>query len=751
MQSTLRAVKPDKKAQEKSTSKSAPSLPPEMSGEPYTDSGWSVSASDISVGAQDPLLGCLIYLTEFYGKPYSANALTSGLPLHEGILTPDMFIRAASRAGLTAKIAARDLDAIPDMVLPVVVLLDDRQACVLKSRPGDPFRPGVVRIVLPETGEETSCSSDELAKRFAGYAIFVKPVVEKTMDSDSDGPQESAGSWFWSVVRRFWPTYAQVMLAAVLVNIFSLASPMFTMNVYDRVVPNKALETLWVLAVGMIIILFFDFLLKTLRTMFVDNAGKRADILLSSRIFEHVLNLKLHAQPSSSGAFANQLREFETLREFLSSAMVISLVDLPFLFLFIGVIYMIGGPVAYVPLVAVPLVIFFGFIIQLPMRRSVSKEAKERSHKHGVIIESVAALETIKSLGAESRMQRAWERYVGEAAKTSLGLKALSGTSMNLAQVTMQSVTVGVILVGVYQIIKGEMTMGGLIACSILSGRTMAPLGQIAGLLARMFQSMDALKNLNAIMKLPVERQPGRRYLSRNDVRGNIELKDVTFRYPSSGVDVIRELNLNIKAGEKVGIIGPIGSGKTTLARLICGLYEPSDGAVLLDSTDIRQLDPADVRASIGKVLQEVILFKGSIRDNIAISYAHADDSMIFDVARLSGVHDFISQHPMGYDMDVGERGQHLSGGQRQAVGLARALLQSPPILLLDEPTSQMDMASEQAFRNRLRAIIKDKTLVLITHRPSMLQLVDRVIVVGNGKVMADGPRDTILSPGGRK
>ncbi len=723
---------------------------PEANGrdvEISADSGWTVRPSDLSGEAHDPLLGCLVALTRYHGRPYSANALRHGLPLRDNRLTPELFVRAAARAGLTARIAARRLDGVPDMVLPAVLLLDDGDACVLVRREGKGADRRAVLMTAETGGGMAEMPLADLEARYAGYAIFAKPDfafehrVERMLRSE-------AGSWFWGTLRHFWPTYGQVVLAAILINSFALASPLFVMNVYDRVVPNQALETLWVLAIGICVVVAFDFILKTLRAYFVDNAGKRADVLLSSRIFEHVLNLKMQARPDSSGAFANRLREFESLREFFSSAALVALVDLPFVFLFVGVIWLIGGPVAVVPAVAVPAVIVVGLFLHIPMRRATARDSDEKAHKHGIILETIGALDTVKALGAESRMQEAWERFVGRAAKTSLGLRTASGAGIHLSQAVMQLVTVGVVILGVRQIIAGQLTVGGLIACTIIAGRAMAPLGQVAGLLARLNQSMEALKGLDQIMRLPTERAAGKRFLNRPEIKGYVEFQNVTFGYPGSEIASVRDVSVRIDAGERIGVIGPVGSGKTTLARLLCGLYEPVDGAVLLDATDVRQVDPADVRNAIGQVMQDVVLFQGSIRDNIAIGQPHADDAMILEAARLAGVHDFVSRHPMGYDWMVGERGQLLSGGQRQCIGLARALLRDPSILLLDEPTSMMDMKSEQRFMERLHGILPGKTLILITHRPTLLQLVDRVLVMGDGRLVRDGPRDDILGLG---
>jgi ATP-binding cassette subfamily C protein LapB len=706
------------------------------------EQSWQLNVSELSVGAQDPLLGCLVTLTQIFGSPRSGESLVTGLPLEDDILTPPLFVRAAERARLSARIVRRKIGDIPDVVLPVVLLLKNHSACVLVQRlPGNK-----AEVILPESGLGTqTLSLNDLIDTYDGYAIFVRPQFDFRRHGPTDSDLQT-GSWFWGTLGKFWGTYSQVLLAAFLINVFALASPLFVMNVYDRVVPNQAIETLWVLAIGISTVVGFDFILKTLRGYFVDNAGKRADVVLSSRIFAHVLNMQMAARPSSAGSFANQLRDFEALRDFFTSATFVALVDLPFLGVFLLVIWMVGGPVVWVPVAVVPIVIIAGLITQFPLRNAVQQTTQETSQKHGVIVETIGALETVKSLGAEGKMQREWERFVGTAAGSGLRARTVSQLGVNIAGTAQQLVTVGVVIFGVYRIADGEMTIGALIACTILTGRTMAPLALVAGLLSRLQQSLTALKTLNEIMALPVERSADKTFLSRSVGKGSIEVRNVTFNYPGSEVAALRDVSFRIEPGERVGILGPIGSGKTTISKLLISLFEPEDGAVLIDGTDVRQIDPADIRRAVGVTMQDVILFHGTVRENIAMGTPFADDDMILRAASLAGVHEFISQHPSGYDLMVGERGQTLSGGQRQCIALARALVPDPPILMLDEPTSMMDMTSERQFANRLKNFLPDKTLILVTHRPSLFHLVDRLIVLGRGRVIADGPRDAILN-----
>ncbi|WP_206378396.1 type I secretion system permease/ATPase [Sneathiella limimaris] len=708
---------------------------------------WDIRLSDIKRTDSDPLLGCLVALTKLFEDPRTEDALVYGLPLEDNRLTPNLFVRAAERVRISARITNRKLEKIPSVVLPSVLLLKDRKACVLLKKTDTE-----AEVIFPETGEgHQSIPLKDLENLYAGYAIFVRPNFQFRIERDEKLYQRK-GSWFWGTMWQFWPTYSQVILAAFLINSFAIASPLFIMNVYDRVVPNKALETLSVLAFGVITVICFDLLLKTLRAYFVDNAGKRADVLLSSRIFEQVLNIQVKARPQSAGAFANHLREFETLRDFFTSATVTALVDLPFLGVFLFIIYLIGGPIAIVPAIAVPVVILIGLLLQWPMRRSVAKNTEESSQKHGVIIETISALDTVKSLGVEGHMQKEWERFVGQTAKTSVVSRFFATLGINLSAAAMQLVTVFVVVYGVYLMSQPDstITIGALIASTILTGRTMAPLGQIAALLTRLNQAMVALKGLNQIMALPVERAAEKRQLSRPNIHGEIEFKDVTFKYPGTELPALSNVSFKIRPGEKVAIIGPVGSGKTTISRLLINLYEPDEGAVLIDGTDIRQIDPSDIRRSVGSVMQDVTLFQGTVRQNITMGHPQADDEMILKAAKMAGVHDFISRHPHGYDLKVGEKGATLSGGQRQSMGIARALLPNPPILMFDEPTSSMDLNSERQFISRLKKFAENKTLVLVTHRTSLFSVVDRIIVLGHGKVVADGPRDEILKVGQR-
>jgi len=701
----------------------------------------TVKNTENPVTTDDALLDCLVLLTRIEHCPFSADALCAGLPLVNNQLTPELFIRAAKRAGFTSRVVERQLSDIPGQVLPAVLLLGDNAACVMTAIDTS---AGKAEVHMPGEEGGQSISITELESMYTGHAIF----IQREHSFDERTPEVvnvRSRHWFWGAMADAWPIYRDVLLASFLINLFALVTPLFIMNVYDRVVPNNATETLWVLAIGVAIVLIFDFIIKSLRGYFIDVAGKKVDVTLSAQIYEKVMGLKMLARPASVGAFANNLRAFEGIRDFITSATVSTLVDLPFIILFLVVIAWIGGPVVYVPIAAIPIIVLYSWFIQNSLQEAVDHTFRGGAQKNAMLIESLAATETIKSLGAEGVMQRKWESAVGYISTWALRARLLSSSTVNVAMLTQQLSMIGVVVYGVYLIADGELSIGALIACVILTGRALAPTGQLANLSTQYHQSKAGLYSLDSVMDLPVERPEGKSFVHRDGFEGAIAFHDVSFAYPGNEDKSLDKVSFNLRKGEHIALIGRIGSGKTTIEKLIMGLYDAQEGAIRIDGIDIRQIDPIDLRRNIGYIPQDITLFYGSVRDNIVYGAPNADDAAVLRAARIAGVTDFVDRHSMGFDMPVGERGEALSGGQRQAIAIARALLLDPPILLMDEPSNSMDNSTEEQLKQRLAKVIKNKTLVLVTHRASLLEFVNRLVVLDNGRLVADGPKDDVL------
>jgi ATP-binding cassette subfamily C protein LapB len=692
----------------------------------------------------DPLLDCLVEVCRLHGVGASRASLSAGLPLVNGRLTLELAERAAARAGMSARLQRLPLAELDAASLPALLILHGNKACVLQSCSADS-----ARVLLPETGQGSiTMPLDELAKRYTGVVLFVRPHFR----FDQRAPLQRAtrrGHWFWSVVLAQRFVYRDVMLAALLVNLFALAFPLFSMNVYDRVVPNNAVETLWALAIGVTLILLADFGLRKLRSRFVDEASARIDVELSARLMERVLGMRLENKPESVGSFASNLRGFEQVRDFIASSTVTTLIDLPFAALFVVVTLWISPWLAIPPVVVFTIIVITGYIAQHRLHELAETTYRASAQRNATLVESLAGIETIKTQGAEGVIQARWERVNTFLARINVRMRGLSSGAMYAANTLTQFATVAVILIGVYLIGDRQLTMGGLIAASMLAGRALAPAGQIVGLLMQYQGARTALESLDRLMAKPVERpspeEGGQPFVQRREFKGEIEFRNVRFHYPARDDMALDGVSFRIAPGERVALIGRVGSGKSTIQRLMMGLYEPTDGAVMLDGIDLRQLDPADVRRGVGCVSQDVLLFYGSLRENITLGLPYADDSTVLAAAETAGLSDFVNRHPRGFDMPVGERGDSLSGGQRQCVGLARALLHNAPVLLLDEPTSAMDFSTEAQITQRITAWAQLKTVVLVTHRTSLLSLVSRVIVIDGGKVVADGPRDRIM------
>lgn len=690
--------------------------------------------------ATDDLLNCLVFLTRHFGRSKSAEAVIAGLPYDENNMGPDLFCEAAEKIGISAKVVKNNKPhTIKDAVLPVILMMQDMKAFVLLAKDKT-----TLTLYDPHKKAEVTLPIADIQQDYTGYSILVRPRAEFT-NPDAGSYNQNTDHWFWGIVAANKSTYMMAMLGAVFINIFALTSPLFIMNTYDRVIPNNAIATGWALGIGALVIYGFDLIMRILRAYLIDFAGQRIDVIAARRIFDQVLNMRMAHRPRSSGVFANMLRDFDSVRDFFTSATVTALVDLPFALFFLFVIYQIGGPIAFILAGLIIAVFIVGLLIQIPLKKKVRSAIQASEAKHGLLVETIAGLETIKTIGADGLMRSRYMTHVGESARHGHKSRFWSGLGVHIATFIQHSATILVVLLGMYLVRDTVLTIGGLIACVILGGRAIAPIGQIANLMARYHQAGSALKTLEHIMAQPVDRPDQKQYLNRSTLEGKISFNDVDFSYPSVNNKVLQGASFTINPGEKVGIIGRIGSGKSTVARLIMGLYEPDEGTILFDDTDMRQIDPADIKRNVSYISQDVTLFSGSIRDNIALSKPHATEDTILEIAKSSGVHDFVARHPMGYDAPVGEQGNALSGGQRQAIALARAMLVQPQILICDEPTNAMDVQAESAFRNYIENQIEGRTLILITHKQHMLNLVDRLILMDNGRVMMDAPREQVV------
>jgi ATP-binding cassette subfamily C protein LapB len=706
-----------------------------------------MSNKDNAGKCPDVLLECLVYLTRCFGRPKSAAALIAGLPYDEASMGPELFCEAAEKNHISAQIVKRaSPESIKDAVLPAVLILKDQKAVVLLRSDG-----AQCEIYDPADEGEKEIAAETLKAVYTGFAILAKPQADfirpdsQVEDHNIIGDKEIRPHWFWSLVESNRNIYSMALLGALFVNLFALTGPLFIMNVYDRVIPNNAIETGWALGIGALVIYGFDLAMRIIRAYLIDFAGRRIDVIAARRIFDQVLNMRIAKRPRSSGVFANMLKDFDSVRDFFTSATITVLVDLPFSLFFLFVIYKIGGGVAFILAGLILAVFMIGLVIQIPLKKSVRRAVHSSEAKHGLLVETIAGLETIKTLGADGLMRARYMSYVGENAKHGQTSRFWSGLGVNIAAFLQNSASVIVVLLGMYLVRDSELTMGGLIACVILGGRAISPIGQIANLMARYHQAGSALKTIEGIMNQPVDRPEQKQFLQRSKLDGKIVFDKVSFSYPQVNNQVLDGVSFFIEPGEKVGIIGRIGSGKSTIAKLLMGLYEPDEGTILLDDTDMRQIDPVDVKRNIAYISQDVTLFSGSVRDNIALSMPHATEDMILDVAKASGVHDFISRHPMGYDAPVGEQGSALSGGQRQSIALARAMLVNPQVLVCDEPTNAMDSQAEKAFGEYIGQQIKGRTVILITHKQHMLNMVNRLILVDRGKMIMDGPRDKVI------
>lgn len=688
-------------------------------------------------------------VTRLLGAPVSEAALSAEVVRDKKLNVNYHSLTEVLRShGFENTLSKRSLEDIPSLAVPVLAILHNEEAAVITGIEGaGKDRKYHIRQV---DGLEQELDHAQLSVLYLGYCWFIKPKM--VSDNRSELPEyHLPKAWFWKVIWRFRGYYYQVILATIIINFLALVSSLYVMNVYDRVIPNQAYETLWVLSIGVVLAILFEFAAKMIRGHLTDIAGKKADLIISSALFRRVMALRLADRPASSGSYANNLREFESVRDFMTSASLLTLVDLPFLLLFITVIGIVGGKLALVPLIIIPIVVIVGLLVQRPLSRYINESMKESSQRSGLAVEAIEGIETLKTNNATSWAQQRWDEYTAKTSASSIKVKDTSNLMVNFAVAMQQLNTVFLVLVGTYLIhaenTAERITMGALIASVILSGRALAPLAQIAGLATRFQQAKLALQGVNDIVSRPIERSPERKYITLDNVQGAITFENVSFKYQQDSSSAVSDLRITIRPGEKVGILGRIGSGKSTMLKLASGLYDTEKGNVTLDGVDMRQLDPNFLRNQVVLLSQAPRLFLGTLRENmdLARTDGYSTDQDLLVALKRFGLDKIIRNHPRGLDMPLGEDGLGLSGGQKQIIALARMTLRDPRVVLLDEPTTSLDQATERIALNAIAQWGRDRTMLLVTHRPQVLQIVNRIIVMDNGKVVMDGPRDLVL------
>lgn len=692
------------------------------------------------------LADCLAYIARFHGLSATAQELDDKLALSSCGVPPILLKQAAQKLGLKSQVEAISLDSIPALTLPAILSLEDGSYIILlEAVSGERYR-----IAEPAKGHMSrTISRANLLKIYNGYCVFVTPDhgLHLEMTREVTRADERTGGWFWGAVKAFWPSYMQVAVAAILVNILALASPLFVMNVYDRVIPNLAITTLWSLTFGVGIAIVFDLVLRILRSWIVDRTGRRIDMAIAGQLFDKLVSLRLQARPTSSGILANQIREFDSIRDVLTSNAVVAVLDSAFIGIFLFVMWLLVGPLTLVVGLAVPAVLLFTLMCQIPLNRATRQAQSDSARRHGLLVSTASSLEDVKSVGASSWLRRQWDRSVAASSKSSSAIRFWNHLSVTGMTTTQQIVSVIVITWGVFLVLDGQVTVGALIATNILSGRVLAPLSNVAQTLSRIAQARSALSSLNNFMAQPEDNITPQQGLVATGEGHVIEADDLGLTYPTAEVPSLNSIKLAIRPGERIAVIGQIGSGKTTLGRCLSGLIDLTEGRVLIDHMNISQFGAASIRNAITYCGQDPDLFEGTLRDNIIAGAPFASDDMIAESLRISGVEQFASEHPSGLAMPIQERGRNLSGGQRQAIALARILIRKPSILFLDEPTASMDASNERRLLSELQSSLKDhQTLIVATHKEAILALVDRVIVLDKGRVVMDGPKESVLA-----
>lgn len=688
-------------------------------------------------------LGAVAWMAHHHGQPWSEAAVRARLAAGFDPRDTTSLARAFAAVGLRSRIVLRRLSAIDPSVLPCVIFRENGAPLILVG-----FSPDMrsARVIDPERDEpDTETPVRKLARRTRREVMLVTPEGALVDRHLTEQPDRRPQHWFWGPIRENRSGWAQVFVAALCINVLGLALPIFVMNVYDRVIPNLAFVTLWTLALGVAIAIGLDLVLRGVRARVLETVGRRLDTGIAASLFSHAMSLRPLARRNGASVLASHIRDFETVREFFGSASFVSLIDFMFIGVFIFVLYVLVGQLALVPLVALPAVLVLATVAQLPMGR-IAQDAQELAgRRQAVLVESLMGLETIKTLNAEPVMQREWERASAASARVNGRSRFWSNVATSGTQMIQQFVSVGIIVWGVFLVADGQITVGALIAANILAGRALAPLGAIAQTIFRTQYALRSLRALNAFMEIPPERSPEVESAVRVQ-KGGLKLEDVRYRYPGAERYALAGLSMEMAPGECIALLGRVGSGKSTLGKLLCGLIEPETGSVLIDGRSAAQYDPAELREGVGYMPQEPELFTGTLRENLVIGRPHANHAEIEAALRDAGMIPFVTGEQAGLSRFIGEKGSQLSGGQRQGLALARLLLRRPKLLFLDEPTNAMDREMEAAVVARLRTLNASGTgLILCTHRPALAELAGRWVVMDGGRILLDDTRMNVI------
>jgi ATP-binding cassette, subfamily C, bacterial LapB len=689
-----------------------------------------------------PLFDAFLYICQHHQHDVSPTSLLSGLPLTGSAVSPNVLSRLARRAGMASKLLTRSIAEFNIALFPAVLLLQNNKACIVHAVDSEKQTVQISYSELPESVVEIAVT--ELEKTYSGWIWYTRPQNDAEQKHNNFGLPEHI-HWFWGIIKQNKPLYRDVLIAAVLINLFALAMPMYVMNIYDRVVPNFATDTLWVLSAGIMLVLVADTVLKLIRHYFIDKAASKADILMSSAIMDKILTMQMKNKPKATGSFAATIQSFEAVRSFISSLTLVALADLPFVLMYCVVIGLISIPLLAPIVIAAIVALVYGFMVQRRLKFLSETAAEATALRNAALIDTLGSLDSIKVHNVGSDVQARWEKLSLTCAHNSEKIRTVGSSVANFTAFIQQICSVAVIIVGVYLIIDGSLSQGGLIAVFMLSARALTPVSQAAGLLSQYHHASAAMVNLDQLMAMPFEQPMSKKTIDRPLLKGSIEFKKVSFSYPDADNQSLQQVSFKIEPGEHVAILGRNGSGKSTLEKLILGLYKPDEGQVLIDGIDINLLDINQIRKNIGYVPQDISLFRGSLRYNVELNATQQDADHLLRICDISGLTSVINQHPAGFELEVGERGQNLSGGQKQLVAIARALYPEPPILLLDEPTAALDHSSEDNVRQKLAEYAKGKTLIVVTHRSPLLSLANRIIVIDSGRILADGPKETVL------